>query len=77
MYENVSRAEHGMLRKFFDFLREIMHVVVFSTKITGRVMFVGVEGFLRGVLTLLSFTVVLTELFPALTAASFVNDRKP
>lgn len=54
-----------------------MHVVVFSTKITGRVMFVGVEGFLRGVLTLLSFTAVLTELFPALTAASFVNDRKP
>lgn len=51
-----------------------MHVtLVCPTDITGRVMFVDVEEFLRGVQTLSSFIVYSAELFPVVTAEFFVK----
>lgn len=56
-------------RKPFESLQQIMHVtLLFPTELTGRVMFVDVEWFLRGHWTLLSFTAHSTELFSVLTA---------
>lgn len=59
-------------RKPFDSLRQIIRrLISFPTDITGRVMFLDVEGFLRGGQTLSSFTEHLTEFVSILTSASF------